>query len=294
MTAKMKPPASVVPLFGHAADEEDDAVLTTGTPLMMAQPSQARGIDLEGKPPVWFLLGTGGTGKTMFARWVGFRLAENGGAAHFGAFDPANRSLSHFIDNVTKPDGDELAQIAAKLRAVVAHHIRTPSPGMFDMGGGDLSLSSLLATAPDLVGSMQEGGVAPIAAYFLTPRVDDLVPLATFEQNGFQPPATVLILNRAKVPVGLDAASAFAPIRRHPAFRAALERGAIVLEMPMLNPPEVALEIERRRLSFGNGRDGTLPPNTKGSPISGLNRSSVRRWLEQMEVAFAPVSSWLP
>jgi hypothetical protein len=134
---------------------------------------------------------------------------------------------------------------------------------------------------------MEESGVAPVAAYFLGPRVDDLGSLATFEATGFRPRTTAVVLNHARVDAGMDPAEAFEPIRRHSAFRAAVARGAVVVEMPRLDPPELALEVERRRLHFAAARDGD-------GGLGPLDRAGVRTWMERMEAAFAPVEAWLP
>jgi hypothetical protein len=62
--------------------------------------------------------------------------------------------------------------------------------------------------------------------------------------------------------------------------------------MPRLLTADLAREIERKRLSFAQARDGLAPEGT--SPIGVYDRSLVRSWLQQMEEAFAPVAGWLP
>jgi hypothetical protein len=56
----------------------------------------------------------------------------------------------------------------------------------------------------------------------------------------------------------------------------------------------VMTEIENKRLHFGHARDGTVPAGRTFSPIGGLRRSMVGRWLERMEQEHDPISSWLP
>jgi hypothetical protein len=63
--------------------------------------------------------------------------------------------------------------------------------------------------------------------------------------------------------------------------------------MPRLEP-EVMSEIENKRLHFGHARDGTVPAGRTFSPIGGLRRSMVGRWLERMEQEHEPIRSWLP
>ena len=86
---------------------------------------------------------------------------------------------------------------------------------------------------------------------------------------------------------GLDPAEAFAALRRHSAFRGAVARGAVVVEMPRLDPPELALEVERKRLGFGAARDGE-------GALGPLDRAGVRAWMDRMERTFARVEPWLP
>jgi hypothetical protein len=61
----------------------------------------------------------------------------------------------------------------------------------------------------------------------------------------------------------------------------------VVVEMPRLDPPELALEVERRRLHFAAARDGD-------GGLGPLDRAGVRAWMGRMEAAFAPVEGWLP
>ena len=79
----------------------------------------------------------------------------------------------------------------------------------------------------------------------------------------------------------------------HSSFRDAVARGAVVVWVPALESA-VMQEIEAKRLDFGLARDGLVPEGATFQPIGGLRRSMVRRWLERMEAAFAPIESWLP
>ena len=123
--------------------------------------------------------------------------------------------------------------------------MRERLPEIADMGHGDTSLARIISHLLDLADTIEESGLVPVAAYILGPRVDDLSSLATFEASGFLPRATLLLLNGARVDAGLNPAEAFAPIRRHSAVRAAAARGAVVVKMPQLDPPELALKVER-------------------------------------------------
>jgi hypothetical protein len=273
-------------------DHADEPEVRVGLPPMRAPAAQkgqpaVRAADLGGRPPAWFLVGPNYSGKTTFARWAVGRMLEGGRTAFLAALDPLNRTLADFFEGVEQPPTADPGLTPGWLRALVEHLMRERIPAVADMGGGDTSLARLVADLPGLAEAMEESGVAPVAAYFLGPRVDDLGSLATFEATGFQPKATVLVLNHARVDAGMEPGEAFVPIRRHSAFRGAVARGAMVVEMPRLDPPELALEVERRRLHFGAARDGE-------GGLGPLDRAGVRAWMDRMEAAFALVEAWLP
>ncbi|TCZ61144.1 hypothetical protein [Roseicella aquatilis] len=288
--------AVVVPLFRDAGAETEDEEVAVGLPPASAASGAgvtATAPALAG-PPVWLLIGPNYAGKTTFARWAAERMIAAGRGAVLAAADPANRTLAGFFAGVAQPATNDAAQTAAWLRRLVEHAMAERLAAVVDLGGGDTSLGRLLDAVPDLAEAMEAAGVAPVAAYFLGPRVDDLGALASFEARGFRPGATAVVLNHGRVDAGMDPEAAFGAIRRHSAFRAALARGAVVLEMPRLSPPELALDIERKRLPFAMARDGVVPEGRRVAPIGGLNRAAVRAWLERMEAAFAPVAAWLP
>lgn len=287
--------AVVVPLFGREVDTEDEEVPVGLPPASAAAgPALAAPMPALAGPPVWLLIGPNYAGKTTFARWAAERMVEAGRSAVLAAADPANRTLAGFFEAVAQPPTNDAAQTTAWLRRLVEHAMAQRLPALVDLGGGDTSLGRLLEAVPGLVEAMEASGVAPVAAYFLGPRVDDLGALAAFEARGFRPGATAVVLNHGRVDAGMDPAAAFAAVRRHSALRAAVGRGAVLLEMPRLAPPELALDIERKRLPFAMARDGVVPAGRRVAPIGGLDRAAVRAWLARMEAAFAPVAAWLP
>lgn len=279
--------------FRRGRESADEVEVRVGLPPMRtsaatdAPTARSRVADLGGNPPVWLLIGPNYSGKTTFARWAAERMLAARRSALLAALDPLNRTLTDFFEGVEQPASADPSLTPGWLRALVEHLMRERLPAIADMGGGDTSLARLIADLPALAQTMEEAGIAPVAAYFLGPRVDDLSSLATFEASGFRPRATALVLNTARVDAGLDPGEAFAAIRRHSVFRAAVSRGAIMVEMPRLDPPELALEVERKRLGFGAARDGE-------GGLGPLDRAGVRAWMDRMERAFAPVDAWLP
>lgn len=250
-------------------------------------------LDLTGKHKVWFLIGPNGSGKTALARWMGWNLAEEGRSVLMAALDPANRSLATWFGGVMQPDNNDGTQTARWLRDLLQHVIDRIESAILDFGGGDTALAKLVNEAPDLGAVLVEGGVNPVACYMVGPRVEDLASLDVLERAGFQPAATVIVLNEGRVDSTLTREEAFARVLRHGTFTRAVARGAVVLWMPRLEP-EVAAEIEGKRLTFGQARDGQVPAGAKFTPIGGFKRSMVRRWLEAMQREFSPVASWMP
>ena len=89
-------------------------------------------------------------------------------------------------------------------------------------GTGETAATAVIRAAPTVWKEMKEAGVALVPAYFFA-RPDDPVILETHAAMGFAPEATALVLNMNSV----DSAGAFDAVRAHPAYKAALERGAV-------------------------------------------------------------------
>ncbi len=260
--------ADVIPLFGRPKLEDEPIIRAKVAPIS-ARPRtdvvSVNALDLTSKPRAWFLIGAGGTGKTLVARYLGWRMAEAQRTAIIAALDPQNRSLATWFSGVQQPETSD---------------------------GSDTALAKLLDLAPDFADRMAAAGVEPIAAHCIGPRPDDLATLDYMEDAGFKPRATVLIMNEGRVDTSLTREEAFARVLRDPAFQAAFKRGAVPIWFPRLEP-EVATEIEGKRLTFGQARDGLVPDGATFSPIGGLERSMVIRWLDQCDTAFKGIQSWL-
>jgi hypothetical protein len=164
-----------------------------------------------------------------------------------------------------------------------------------DFGGsGEEYLHSVLEDSPTIVDDLATAGSGIIAAYFLTPRSDDLQVLAALNARGFKPKATVFVLNEFHVERGANADEAFRRILDHSVFKAAVANGAHVVRMPRLYPQALSLEIASKHLQFSHARDGTVPDGSTVTPIRGLDCSRVRRWLTEMEAAHEGVKGGLP
>lgn len=295
-TSKPSKPAMSLSAMFQAEEDAADDFDVAGLPPSLALPVRSKRTlpvpDLTGLGKVWELIGPGGAGKTVLARWLGGGLTERGIAdqAILAALDPANRTLTHFFDKVQQPPSSDPVQTTAWLRKLLGFVAKQKANAVLDYGGNNVSKVRLVEAAPAIADSMEQDGVALVAAYVLTPRVDDLAPLVTFEARGFRPRATALVLNlgRAETPAAFDA------LRRQPAYKAALDRGAVELWMPALEPQSLALQIEQQRLQFHHARDGDVPAGRSASYISALERVMIREWLMRMDEEFAAVSTWLP
>jgi hypothetical protein len=250
-------------------------------------------IDLSDRPKVWFVIGPGGAGKTTYAKWLTWRMMEQGREAFLAALDPTNRSLAGWFDGVEQPPSRDTAHSARWLREFLEHLMTEKSAAIMDFGGGDTALHRTADAAPDLIETLETSGLAVVAAYLFTPRIDDLAVLQTLEAAGLQPRATLLLLNEGRADPTLPPTEAFAAITRHSIFRKAVSRGAIPIWLPSLES-DVMAEIEAKRLHYGVARDGQVPEGASFPPIGGLRRSMVGRWLQRMEQTHEPVQSWLP
>ncbi len=283
------PKPSLASLFTAQSDAYPDEGDVQGLPPTLApiRRTERRGpvADLTGLGKAWMLIGSGGGGKTTLARWLGGELAARGKAdgTILAALDPANRTLAHFFEAVMQPPSSDPAETVAWLRNLLGFIAKQRGNAILDFGGGDVSLARLIESAPSIADTMEAEGVALIAAYVLTPRVDDLASLVTFEERGVRPRATALVLNLAKA----ETPAAFDAVRRQTAYKAALARGAVEVWMPALEPQSLALRIEQGRMQFAAARDGD-------ERIAMIEGALVREFLDRMATEFRVVEGWLP
>ena len=249
----------------------------------------------EGKEKCWFLLGDGGTGKTTVVKWmVGRRQEQGRGGALLAALDPGKRgrSLASWFSDVEEPEEGE--DPSRWLGALTDDLRDDPRSAMTDFGGGgQVALTGLVKKTKEFHKTLENDKIGLVACYTLGHRLDNLIVLNDLEESGFQPKATLLLVNEGIPDPTRPASEVFEAIRNHSAYRNAVKRGAIPIWMPRLDS-EVMEEIERKRLSFTMARDGKVPAGATFSAIGGWKRSAVTRWMDLMEEAFKPVATWLP
>jgi hypothetical protein len=245
---------SIVQIFGHdEEDEEFEVVLAPRASMMERSVAPVSPIDLTGKPKLLFMVGRGGTGKTTLARWLGWRMAEQGRETLLAALDPQNRSLVGWFSGVAQPIDGGVYETSKFLKQLIDDRIAQRAGAILDFGGGDTSLTRLVESHRDVCDMLVDAGVEPVAVYTVGPGVDDLAAMLLVEREGFLPRTRMIVLNEARAPLGTPRETAFRALMRSKAYQAAIQGGTMQIWMPALDA-EVAADIERRRLTFGMAR----------------------------------------
>ncbi len=247
-------------------------------------------VNLEGQPKVVMAIGAGNTGKTTFLRYIAEKAVEQEANVVFAAVDPENRELADYFAGVQQPPSYDPVAVSRWVEQFLGWVMKNRRSAVIDFGGGDTSLTRLISEVPDIAEMMQGAGVHPVAIYLLSPRLGDLSALGTLEAAGFKPKATAIIRNEGVADPTLPRERSFARTMRHPTYEAALARGAVPLWMPRLH---AAREVEDRRITFAQAREGRMPEGRQGVPMNPFDGGRVRVWLEQMAAELAPVRSWL-
>jgi hypothetical protein len=290
-------PTRPIPTFGRR-DTGIEHEVELFVPTAPTRPQSRKGVkslDLGSLIPTWMLFGGNNSGKSTWARWAAGRTSEAGRSVKLAALDKNQRALATFFSDVDQPESRDVLEVANWTAEFLSYIADNKLSAIMDFGGGGEDyIYSVLDDGPTLVDDLIGAGVGIIAAHFLTPRPDDLQVLAALDARGFKPKATVLVLNEAHVERGASAKDAFARIYGHSVFKAAVARGAHVVNMPRLYPQALALEIATKRLQFSHARDGTVPEGRTETPIRGLDCSRVKRWLDDMEAAHDAVKGGLP
>ncbi len=188
--------------------------------------------DLTTLAKLWMLIGEGNTGKTMLARYVIERLGEHNKLANtmIAALAPGNRNLVSFAAGTLQPPTADPRATANWASEYLEALQKARWSGVWDFGGGDCPAhADRSATRPRR--ALRTRGLAVVAAYLFSLRLDDLAFLKSLDGMGFRPRATLLILNLGTAE---GVPSAFDAIRRQPEYRTALNRGAIELWMPAM------------------------------------------------------------
>jgi hypothetical protein len=286
-------------LFEEEADVEEFA--SVGHTLIQPTPLTAStrpAPNLANTEKVLATFGLGGTGKTTWLRWaIEQMLARNeeqnvATKARAAAIDPENRDLLKFFPaGIFEPASRSPDKVAAWTRSFLDVLIRDRASGLIDTGGGDTAFGRVLVEMPNLVDDLKAEDLTMVAVYLFSPRVSSLSSLSTLSEAGFRPEATALILNEGTADPEKDLQQEFAQVRRHPVYKAALDRGSIEIWMPSL---AVARKIDERSFQFRHAAHGIVPEGRKAPPLGWSDQRIVRSWLRRMDTAMAPIQTWIP
>lgn len=240
------------------------------------------------RPKLIFPLGRGSRGKSFLARWVIDRAQSQGREIVVADADRSNPALAAYFSGVLTPPNADARVMQQWFKALCTKQISDNFNMLVDLGGGNLLLQEM-ARKWDLVSFLEKHGVDVVVIHLIGAYPDDLANLRDLEADRLvAPEATILVLNESAAPSNLSVEEAFQPLLEHTVFREALNRGAKLVWMPLLEP---AQEVEARRLIFTAAEAGAV--TTGARPVDIWARQAIHMWLRDMERNFAPVAHWL-
>lgn len=245
------------------------------------------------KAVLWIALGRQRVGKTTVLNATVQYFRQRGCVIEVWNADQQNRShtLSTFFGAAVVPPPGGLVDGKLWIEERLMDQVRRHCDAVLDAGGGWTGFASLVEEVP-LAGVLGEQGVQPVCLFCVGPERADLDYLEHFAADGlFLPESTMIVLNAGLVLSGRSAGGAFAAVREHPAFRAALKKGARVAMMP---PLACMSEVTDRGLTFADAAGGRVKPGQQ--PLSIFDRPRVRRWwqVEMPEFFREFPQEWLP
>jgi hypothetical protein len=242
------------------------------------------------QPKLIVPLGRGSRGKSWWTRWAVERAQSQGRDVVVADADRTNPTLSSYFEGVVAPPSADDRDVREWLAGFVEAQIEQRFTAVLDLGGGDLILKRI-AREMSLTDFLSQHGIRPVAVHLLGPDADDLAYLRDVETDDlFAPPATIIILNEALVPIHRTPHAAFTDtVQAHPILAKTLERGAKLVWMPRLEP---AQDIDTRRLTFAAAEVGKVKEGQ--THIGPWKRQLIANWRRSMETAFAPIADWLP
>lgn len=249
----------------------------------------ARGRDYSGKAKVILFAGRGRTGKTTIIRYFADRLLQIGRRFVVMDADRTNPVLRDYIEDVDYPPLYEEDAVASWIARRALECARDGHHVLIDLGGSDGSILRLAEHSSKLSEHVERVGGAVILCCLVGASADDLGPFANLQRAGFRPSATCFLFNEGALLSGTKLHSrSFEAIQDSQFYRQLVDHWRVV---PVLVPAlSVADSVEKWRLPFSVIRDGHSP--IPGSMISPFDQLVVEGWMEQMQAAFSPISSW--
>jgi hypothetical protein len=242
--------------------------------------------DISTQPKMIIAGGRGKVGKSSMLRWIIEEYIARGGEPVVADADRTNPTLSAFFPRATRPPSAEDDDVRDWLNDLADTQIERRSTIFLDLGGGDTTLRQWSRDL-DLGSFLVKHGITPVLLHLLGSDLDDLTYLRDLE-TVFAPKHTVIVLNEGMVPSGRSPLAAFEPIIAHPIFKAARDRGALVLRMPRLGCMQ---DVDRRRLSFADAENGKVKADQE--KLGPTKQQMVTLWRREMATSTAPISAWI-
>jgi len=248
----------------------------------------------ERLPVLFMAVGRQRVGKTVLLNTMIQYVREHAGRVEIWNADTMNasHSLSLFHADARGPGMDKSEDVKTWLEGRFLDMAEHRYDAVLDVGGGDTPLARLVEELP-IAQSLEAEGIRVVLAHVLGPETADLDYLANFlADERFAPDATLLVMNEGLVLTGRSPELAFADVMKHPAFKAAIEKGAQAVRFPRL---ACMAEVTDRGLTFVEAMNGGSKNGKSGLNI--FDKQRVRRWWTFEVRPFfqdAVPSLWLP
>jgi hypothetical protein len=258
-----------------------------GSPVAeMERGEDSSSADITNTPKMVIAAGRGKVGKSVTLRLAIEQHVARGGEAVIADADRTNPTLMAFFPGATRPPSAEDEDVRLWLNDLVDTQIERRGTTFLDLGGGDQTLKQWSRDL-DLAQFLEKYSITPVLLHLLGSDVDDLTYLRDLE-TVYAPKHTAIILNEGMVPAGRSPVTAFKPIVEHSIFKAAVDRGAVVVRMPRLGCMQ---EVDRRRLSFEDAEAGKIKPGQDRFPPT--MQQQVALWRRATAEAFQPIAAWI-
>lgn len=255
--------------------------MSTSTRRPAAEQSDGAVVHLH-KPKLVVAYGRGGSGKSTAIRFLAERAQVAGRDLVIADADP-RATLGHYFSGVVRPSHTEEVVVSEWLDALVNQQAETPMTVILDRNGGDQAFGRF-ALSLGLTALLPSVSVTPVALHSFGTDPGDVADLAAVEADGsFCPEATALILNAGAIKDGRPVEIAFSAVREHPAYRAALARGAREIVFPKL---ACMAAVNALRIPFAQAETDTR--------LGITDRQRVAMWRRAAEDALGPVTAWMP
>lgn len=239
--------------------------------------------EFKERPKLIMTVGRGASGKSLWARWLVDEARWRGQAMIAADADLINPSLSPFYADAMSLAGGDEDDLMDWIAGIVSLQTETRVSAVVDCGAPAFPLKELQEQLP-LVEFLDSNEIDLVVVHLLGLDQGDFEYLRHV-QRLIEPAATILVANEEIVPRRRSVETGVREIMEHPAWEAALRRGAKQVVMPMLH------SYAREMSALGIGiRDAMRGRSGRGLPaLEPAKRHFIGVWIREMEEAFAPV-----